>query len=318
MKKHAYLVIAHTNFEQLKKMLQLLDDERNDIYIFVDKKSDFDETTFHHGCKYSAIQFTERMNVNWGGYSQIRAEMSLFKTAATQNKYAYYHLLSGMDLPLHNQTYIHAFFEKYAGYEFFTFTGKEIYQRENPKSRFQYRYRFQDASCSGRTKEFLLKIQNRLLLPIQRRTKVDRLKHRDLQIGYGANWVSITDDFVRYLLSHEAEIDKMYRNSFCCDEIYKHTLLLNSPFKDKIFISDGVHDRPEDRQGNLRYINWWTGSPRTWQMEDQKELQAAVERGYLFSRKFDERVDSQIIDWVWKQVKAESITDLHVHFENIE
>lgn len=37
MSKHAYLIIAHTNFGQLKKLLQLLDDQKNDIYVFVDK-----------------------------------------------------------------------------------------------------------------------------------------------------------------------------------------------------------------------------------------------------------------------------------------
>ena len=161
----------------------------------------------------------------------------LFKTAAAQEKYAYYHLLSGMDLPLHNQEYIHAFFEKYAGHEFFTFTGEEIYKRENPKSRLQYHYRFQDASGSEKKKNILLKIQNRLLLPIQRRLGIDRLKNNAMTIGYGANWVSVTDDFVRYILEHETEIRQMYQNSFCCDEVYKHTLLINSPFKDNIFDS---------------------------------------------------------------------------------
>ena len=234
MNKHAYLIIAHTNFNQLKKLMQLLDNQKNDIYVFVDKTSDFNEKIFDSGCKFSTVRFTERMNVSWGGFSQICAELMLFKTAAAQEKYAYYHLLSGMDLPLHNQEYIHAFFEKYAGYEFFTFTGEEIYKRENPKSRLQYYYQFQDASSSK--KDVLLKIQNRLLLPIQRRLGVDRLKNNAMTIGYGANWVSVTDDFVRYILKHETEIRRMYQNSFCCDEVYKHTLLLNSPFKEKIFI----------------------------------------------------------------------------------
>lgn len=32
MRKHAYLIMAHNNFEQLKFLLGLLDDERNDIF----------------------------------------------------------------------------------------------------------------------------------------------------------------------------------------------------------------------------------------------------------------------------------------------
>ena len=39
MKKHAYLIIAHNNFEQLKNLIHALDDTRNDIYVHIDKKA---------------------------------------------------------------------------------------------------------------------------------------------------------------------------------------------------------------------------------------------------------------------------------------
>ena len=39
MKKHAYLIMAHNNPYILKKLLNLIDDKRNDIYLHIDKKS---------------------------------------------------------------------------------------------------------------------------------------------------------------------------------------------------------------------------------------------------------------------------------------
>ena len=36
--KHAYLIIAHHEFEVLEKLIQSLDDARNDIYIHFDRK----------------------------------------------------------------------------------------------------------------------------------------------------------------------------------------------------------------------------------------------------------------------------------------
>lgn len=36
--KFAYLIIAHTRFDQVEKLLKLLDDERNDLYIHIDQK----------------------------------------------------------------------------------------------------------------------------------------------------------------------------------------------------------------------------------------------------------------------------------------
>ena len=36
MKKHAYLIMAHNNPYILKKLLNLIDDKRNDIYLHID------------------------------------------------------------------------------------------------------------------------------------------------------------------------------------------------------------------------------------------------------------------------------------------
>lgn len=38
MKKHAYLIMAHNNWKILEKLLILLDDKRNDIYLHIDLK----------------------------------------------------------------------------------------------------------------------------------------------------------------------------------------------------------------------------------------------------------------------------------------
>ena len=40
--RHAFLIIAHNNWWQLKQLIQILDAENHDIYVHIDKKS----TTF--------------------------------------------------------------------------------------------------------------------------------------------------------------------------------------------------------------------------------------------------------------------------------
>ena len=43
MQKHAYMIIAHNEFDLLEILVRLLDDPRNDIYIHIDAKvKDFD------------------------------------------------------------------------------------------------------------------------------------------------------------------------------------------------------------------------------------------------------------------------------------
>ena len=38
MDKHAYCIMAHGGWEQLQMLVNALDDERNDIYLHIDKK----------------------------------------------------------------------------------------------------------------------------------------------------------------------------------------------------------------------------------------------------------------------------------------
>lgn len=39
MQKHAFLIIAHNNWGQLKKLIECLDSQTHDIFVHVDKKA---------------------------------------------------------------------------------------------------------------------------------------------------------------------------------------------------------------------------------------------------------------------------------------
>lgn len=111
--KHAYLILAHHNFGQLKKLLTLLDDERNDIYIHIDRKAHISKKELDdlsRAVTKAGLEWTRRIRVNWGGYSLVKAEYVLL-SAATETPHLYYHLISGADLPIKSQDAIHSFFQ---------------------------------------------------------------------------------------------------------------------------------------------------------------------------------------------------------------
>ena len=63
--KQAYLVLAHHQFGLLKKQIALLDDDRNDIFIHIDKKSrNVDFNDIKSVAKSSNVYFTERIAVS--------------------------------------------------------------------------------------------------------------------------------------------------------------------------------------------------------------------------------------------------------------
>lgn len=66
--RHAYLIICHNNFKILQMLLSAIDDDRNDIYIHVDKKAvDVPFEDIRGAVYHSPLTFIERVSVNWGG-----------------------------------------------------------------------------------------------------------------------------------------------------------------------------------------------------------------------------------------------------------
>lgn len=116
--KFAYLIIVHTRFDQVAKLLELLDDEKNDLYVHIDEKvaDSFEifQRTLKPSVQKSKIYLVNPHNITWGGKSLIEAELELLK-AAIKGNYDYYHLISGMDLPIKTQKEIHEFFENNKG-----------------------------------------------------------------------------------------------------------------------------------------------------------------------------------------------------------
>ena len=162
--KHAYLIMAHNNFELLRVLVKLLDDKRNDIYIHVDKKAgDFNKDSIINDIKYSNVFFVKRISVTWGGYSQIQNELNLLKEAS-KNSYKYYHFLSGVDLPLKNQDYIHNFFDENNGKEFIHFCSQQF--NLDGKDRYSVYHFLQD--IVGRKKGVLYYLQ-RFSVKIQKK-----------------------------------------------------------------------------------------------------------------------------------------------------
>ena len=124
MDKYAYLIIAHNEFEILKLLVAALDDARNDIYIHFDAKCG--ELPFCECTESNLYILPKRIDVRWGDYSQIETELLLFEYAYEIQKkkgvsYQYYHLISGVDIPLKSQNFIHEFFNRHNGKEFLGF-----------------------------------------------------------------------------------------------------------------------------------------------------------------------------------------------------
>lgn len=74
--KHAYLILAHNSWQQLYKLIHLLDSPNADFYVHIDKRAkDFDEMDFRDVCIQSKIHFFSEYENYWGSYRLIESEI---------------------------------------------------------------------------------------------------------------------------------------------------------------------------------------------------------------------------------------------------
>lgn len=296
MNKHAYLIMAHDNFEQLIILINELDYIYNDIFLHIDKKnpelnSNIVKFFEKNKLKQSSLYIIKSISVHWGGFSQIKAELLLIEQAMKEHNYTRLHLLSAVDFPIKSQKYIYNFFEKNANKEFIMFD----YKRDvvTIKNRVGLYHPIIDKVSR---KNIIANNIEKILLIFQKILKIDRTKTKKLCFMKGANWFSITGDFANYVLDNKNEIENVYKKTKCCDEIFLQTLAYNSKFKDNLYFDDIYN-----RYHNLRYIDWKRGNPYIFRENDINEL---LETNCLFARKFDIKIDSKILELIIKKNKG--------------
>lgn len=293
--KQAYLIIAHNKIEQLKFLLSLLDYEKHDIFILFDRKAKITEKQKNELSQIvmkSSVFFTREIPIYWGDYSQVEAELALFETAAKQEQYSMYHLLSGVDLPLDTAENIYNFFNSRKEYNFLTMVSEELYIRNKVYERVAFKTMLPHLTVRTVNNNFLrsvLKIYRKFEVKLQRIFKVDCFKKFNLELKYASNWCSLNKEAVDILLEEKQLIATIFKNTKVNDELFIPTVLQKHQLLDTVYSIEPTNDKPTDFQGNLRYINWWDGSPYTWtdSSDDIDQLKRGKALGHKFSRKFD-------------------------------
>lgn len=272
--KFAYMIMAHNNLNQLCRLLKLLDDQENDIYLHIDKKSVGMDTTKIDGIvKHACIHIYRKYNVRWGGSTQVKCQMFLL-SEATKTPHEYYHLISGQDLPIKSNMEIQEFFTKNKGKEFVHFESDGFCQKEN--------CRYYNIG-RGKLAAYLIAIQKKL--NVQRK------------LYCGANWYSITSELATDFCAHKGQLIKMVRWTKCSDEYILQTFIRRVTTKKYQFYKTTLE--PDDYGGTARLIDWKRGEPYVWREIDFQEI-AKSDR--MYARKFDERIDDKIIEMIFNKI----------------
>lgn len=273
---HAFLIMSRDISENLNILLRSIDYSNNNIFLHVDKKfqGNFD---LLYRTSHAHLTIIPRIDANWAAYSLLQVELNLLESATNAQHFKYYHLLSEKDLPIKSNQEIHRFFkDKNSEFVDISSVNSKLAIR-----RIKLYYPLQEKL--GKKHGIKWAVQ-KILMYLQIIFRVNRLrKWPKFCVGKGSQWFSITDDFARYILQKKVVLQRLFKNGQTVDELFIQTLLLNSGFKTRIGNS------------NLRFIKWGNkNSPEV--LQGEKDFMDIEASGDLFARKFDFKVDNQIIE----------------------
>lgn len=287
--KHAYILTVNSNFQVLNTCLRLLDYESNDFYFVFDKKSfpsvEMAKTKIDVP-RFATIKYLNVIEINWGGYSQVAAVLSLIQAVLDSGTdYSFIHFLQNSDLPIKSNVEILRYFEKHSGKEFVNVERKSMQWAERSC---QYRYFFSHNRFYRKSK--MLKIVN---IALARTQQLFGIKcNKGITFYYGSALFSITLPFAKYVFSKRREIKKIFRWSLAPDEKFLQTILMSSPFATNIAFSDS------ESTFNAMLIDWHRSrqknSPHVWTI-DELDYLLSMPAGFCFARKFIESEDLEIV-----------------------
>jgi len=293
--KHVYLIMAHKRKDLLDLLFEELDDPRNDIVMHIDSRChEFSYDDFHF--KYSNFYPIRQIEINWGGYSQVKCELSLLKQAIKHGPYSYYHFMQGSSFPLKNQDELHDFYEKNQGKEFISI--------DNPILEERVKQLFLFNEC-GRKNDLISRIKTKIsfvLIGLQKHIGYDHFKQFNMEYKKGFSLWSITEDLVKYILENESLIHKMLRYSTSGDEIMVQTIAYNSRFKNNINFIDDKH--ASSLWASTWYLEEELSKVRKNNNFELEDVDYLLNCKANFARKFENEDGTKIINEIKRRIHS--------------
>jgi core-2/I-Branching enzyme len=253
------------------RLVRRLETETARFFIHVDARapSQVIEVTERELGLAPNVRLLPRRRVQWAAFSQVEAVLDGVKALLDwPEELAYGVLLTGQDYPLRPPEVIERELEQADGRSFMTYrpsTGRFLKRLTR---------RHWHRTVLGRK----LRLPNRLVPIMVRRSLPEGLRPY-----HGSGHWCLSRKCLDYVASRDPEEIELFRWASSPDEALFQTILINSPLSPTIVNDD------------LRYVDWSEGgaSPRVLTTYDLDRMLASH---CLFARKFDPRVDAEVID----------------------
>jgi len=290
----AILITAYKNIEHLNNLTDFFD-ERYSIYIHIDKKSSIsaDEINTLKN-KHNVYLVSQKYKVNWGGINHLKAILLLAEEALKNKENEIFHLITGHDYPV----------KSLAGFDKFALENADKdYMEYHPLPYSAWpeggidrlsRYNLYDL-IDGRKG-----IGKRLIEGFSKLQKILGFK-RSFYTGFpkqcgGSTYWTLKRESAQYVFQYMKDNPKFlprFKYSFCAEEIFFQTILMNSPLKESV-----VPD-------NLRFIVWEVRNGNFPANLDESDYDNIKKSNALFARKFEYPVSQKLLVQIENSLKNE-------------
>ena len=213
----AACILAHDQPRHLSELVSALRCDWIRVFIHIDKKADiapFKALTSEDGSVVVFLSDDERIRVNWGGFSQIEATLSLLHASLNcGERFDRFCLLSGSDFPIKPLN--------------------AMRHGLNSRKEFMRVDRRLDASDDNshcRYVRFFISGISRLPRKLIKNPPdvYDRIS-----LYHGSNWWALTEGCIEYIVDYidrNQDYTDFHRYTNCPDEIFFHSIVKHSPF----------------------------------------------------------------------------------------
>lgn len=291
--KIAMLILCHKELEQIKLFISAMRNSNITFFLHVDKKSNIKITELEQE-NVIIIPNQERINVQWAQISQVDAELVLLKEAINTGYFDYFWLCSGQDFPIKNVNYILNKLSQNMTVNYLNLFNTFNYNL-GKNNKYDKRNQIQFANWMINRK-LIFRLLKRMYIELtggyNRTFNLCKRKNvTGLKFYFGSQWWCLNSSMVYWIMEYINQNPmyyKYYSKCLCPDESFFHTLVMNSPYKETV-------------QDYLHYIDWSEGkhSPKTLTKND---LPSLLKSDKLMARKFDVRVDCDVIQEILKGI----------------
>jgi hypothetical protein len=311
-----YLILAHANPRQVKKLVGALTHYDTWFYVHIDRKEDllpYRDALSEFPNLY-LLPDEERVRCTWGGMGIVSATLTMLRLIHEQQREGYAVLMSGQDYPIRSNEYIRRYFLRNRGTDFIScFSLPSPYWTNGGLDRLR-RYKIDLSEKRG---DFVQvpSVQSREVYRLDSLKKLAKVLVRKnpgklrvllqpkafptyLAPFGGDTWWALktetTSNILAFVQNHDDLLTFMSHSNLPDEMVFQSIVRkLNKHYRGKIL-------------GSPTYANW-SGmdepSPRTFLPEDLLRLKN-LPHGILFARKFDMDRFPELLETVDREIRG--------------